>query len=209
MAMIPEESSQPSNAGDSTAYGYQNSNVNTGLFNAQVYAVTSIPEANFTSFECATLSKKSCESIQFETKDAPAPIEHVIPSFAHAKDIPAPIETYEDEGDDDMFEIIDESDPTLALYADHPASPAATEVAPEDCIFGAIPMEKALEHLELVIVPHHTSSSSSNEDSGNGDDNAAAAAAEVSTATLERFQLLCCSIESSVVRVANLTAHLH
>lgn len=207
MAMIPEEPSQPSNTGDSTGYGYQNSNVNTGLYDAQVYAVTSVPDPAFTPFEPVTLSQKSSESIHIDTKDAPAPIERLIPSFAHqAKDIiPAPIETYEDDEGEDMIEI-DESDPTFALYADHPASSsssAATEVAPEDCIFGAIPMEKALERLELVIVPPYTSSSSSNEDLSDGN-----ATAEVSVATLERFQLLCCSIESSVVRVANLTAHL-
>ena len=188
MAMIPEEPSYESNTGTPTSYHYTNGHMNTGLYDAQVYAVTSMPEPELHSFESATLSQKSSESFNIEAKDAPAPIEHL--PFTTTKEVPAPIETYEDSG---CVEI-DESDPAFALYADHPASPAAAEVAPEDRIFGAIPMEKALERLELVTLPMSTEESNQN--------------GEVSAATLERFQRLCYSIESSALRVENATAHL-
>ena len=188
MAMIPEESSYESNTGTPTGHYYNNGNMNAGLYDAQVYAVTSLPEPDFHPFESATLSQKSPESFQIEAKDSPTPIEHI--PFATSKDLPAPVEIYEDV---DCVEI-DESDPAFALYADYPVSPAATEVAPEERIFGAIPMEKALERLELVTIPMSTEDSN---DDG-----------EVSAATLERFQRLCYNIESSAMRVENVTAHL-
>ena len=188
MAIIPEEPSYDSNSGEPTGYGYNDANMNTGLYDAQVYAVASLPEPDFKPFDSTTLSQKSSESFHVEAKDAPASIERM--PLATTKDVPSPVESYEDV---DCVEI-DESDPAFALYADHPASPADAKVAPEDRIFGAIPMEKALERFELVTIPSPPQDS---------DDKA-----EVSAATLERFQRLCYSIESSSMRVGNVTAHL-
>lgn len=188
MAAIPEEPSYNSNSGEHTGYGYNNADMNTGLHDAQVYAVTSVPEPDFMHFDSVLLSQKSSESFRVEAKDALPSIE--LMPLVNAKDVPAPVETCDEV---DCAEI-DESDPTFALYADHPASSAGPEVAPEDRIFGAIPMEKALERLELVVLPSWSEQSTDN--------------AEVSAATLERFQRLCYSIESSVRRVASLTEHL-
>lgn len=193
MAMIPEEACYESNSGEPTNYGHNNGNMNTGLYDAQVYAITALPDPDFKSFESATLSQKSSETFHFEPKDAPTPIERM--PLAISKDAPTPIETYDDF---DCVEI-DESDPVFALYADQPV-PSVTakvaEVAPEDRMFGAIPLEKALERLELVAInPAHTDEKPNPKD-------------EVSAATLERFNLLCYSIESSAARVERLTAHL-
>ena len=194
MAMIPEEPTYESNTGEPTGSSYENnSGMNYGLYDAQVYAVTAMPEPDFSSFESASLSQKSSESFHTESKDMPAPIERM--PFAISKDVPAPVEiSYEDS---DSVEI-DMSDPAFALFADQPTvsapAAAAAEVAPEDRIFGAIPMEKALERFELVTTPTQAEDSTEN--------------GEVSVAALERFQRLCYSIESPASRIRAVTAHL-
>ena len=193
MAMIPEEPSYDSNAGTPTGYNYNHGAMNTGLYDAQVYSLTSLPEPDLDlpTFDSSILSQKSHSDTPFhsDSKDAPTSIEWM-PSTT-TKEMPTPIEPHENV---DAVEI-DESDPVYALYADHPATPAAAAVASGERIFGAIPVEKALERLEMVaFVPCGC--------------DVEAEESVIDAATLERFQRLCGSIESSFVRVAGVTGHL-
>ena len=200
MAMIPEEPSYESNTGTPTGYNYTHTGMANGLYDAQVYAVTSLPEPDFPTFDPSTLSQKSyvdSSSFHAEPKDAPPAMPWLPTAVFHAS--PIALEPYDDVDCAD----IDESDPVFALYADQPAtvSPAADKVAPlEEQLFGAIPMEKAPERIEMVTLTLDEVSGEEAE--------IMEGEREVDAATLERFYRLCASIEGDVARIESVMGRI-
>lgn len=190
LTIIPEESSFDYNATESLNTGYIDNMDFGGLYDAQVYAVTSVPQGPAVdSFDFAMLHGKSSNFVGSyseidENKDEPAAIK-CMPALEKVE-MPQPIESPSEEDD------IDDSDPSFALFIDQP-SPASTpspeSVAPEDRIFGEIELEKALGRVELIIE----------------EDNAESA--EVSSASIERFERLCSRLEACSARVAAITGH--
>ena len=188
--MIPEESSFQYNAAESTNNGWTNSNMDFGgLYDAQVYAVTEVPQGPAVdSMSFAMLHGKASNFVgsysSDDSKDEPAEIEPM-PASAAKVEMPEVIERRPQEVD------FDASDPAFALFIDQPcvySRPAAMD--PEDRIFGEIELEKAFGRLEIVI------SEDRNDSQG------------VSAATVEKFERLCSRLETISTRVAAITSHL-
>lgn len=123
-------------------------------------------------------------SIEDDAKDAPVTIDFL--PVGGKMEMPEPIENPSE------FPDIDASDPAFALFVDQPTSLPATSssVAPVDCIFGEIELEKAFGRVELIV---------EGGSSGSG---------EVCSATLERFERLCSRLDAASARVCAITAHL-
>ena len=190
MTMIPEENTFQYNAAESANNGWTDSNMDfRGLYDAQVYAVTEVPQGPAVdSMSFAMLHGKQSNFVgsysSYGSKDEPAEIEPM-PVSAEKVLTPDVIERCPQEVD------IDVSDPAFALFIDqrHSSSePAAIE--PEDRIFGEIELEKAFGRLELVIAEDPNESR------------------EVSSATIERFERLCSRLDAASSRVAAITSHL-
>ena len=189
LTIIPEEPTFEYTATESTNTGYTD-NIEIGLYDAQVYAVTTMPQGPAVdTVNFAMLHGKSsnfvgpCPPID-DVKDAPADIE-VMPPVLEKMDMPEPVEP--------PSEDIDVSDPAFALFVDQPASPwraTPCTVAPEDRIFGDIELEKAFGRVELIV---------EEESSEKG---------EVSSATLERFERLCSRLDAASARVAAMTGYI-
>ena len=188
--MIPEESSFNYNATESANTGYTD-NMDFGLYDAQVYAVTALPQGPAVdTMLFANLHGKSsnvvgpCPSID-DVKDEPLLIESM-PSAVGKMEMPEPIQIPCEDLD------IDASDPAFALFIDQPV-PSSTAppcaVAPEDRIFGEIELEKAFGRLELII-----------EDESND-------SLEVSSVTMERFERLCSRLDAASARILAITPH--
>ncbi|KAL9130570.1 MAG: hypothetical protein Q9217_001283 [Psora testacea] len=188
LAMIPESPYEHDVAESTTQSWIPSAAMETGLYDAQVYAVTSLPEEPV--IDGPLLSGKSTiEPLSsFGTKDE-APVIERMPEAA-PKDLPTLTDSQSIE--DDGF---DESDPALELYADRPttsisASTAQSKVDAEDHLFGDIALEKAFGRLELTV---------SDDILGNG---------EVSGAILEKFLRISSRMETLGARVEAATAHL-
>ena len=191
MTMIPEESSFQYNAVEPANDGWTNNNVDfRGLYGAQVYAVTEVPQGPAVdSMDFAMLHGKTSNFVgsysNYGSKDEPAEIEPMPVSVEKAT-TPEVIEDRSEEVDMDV------SDPAFALYIDQPrtSSEPAAVVEPEDSIFGEIELEKAFGRLELVVAEDPNESQ------------------EVSSATIERFERLCSRIDAASSRVAAITPYL-
>ena len=146
MTMIPE---QPV---DFNAY---DTNVNTwggnmglGLYDTQVFAVTSIPEGPvIDELQLANLSGKSTESMYpcatiFPSKEE-APLIERMPTLP-----PVEVRT---ETSLSAVEDFDESDPVFALYTDSPVPAESVHPRPEEALFGHIELEKAFGRVELIL----------------------------------------------------------
>ncbi len=190
MTMIPEENAFQFNAAESANNGWTDSNMDfRGLYDAQVYAVTEVPQGPAVdSMSFAMLHGKASNFVgsysSYGSKDEPTEIEPM-PVSAEKVVMPEIDERRSQDVD------IDVSDPAFALFIDQPCTsskPAAVE--PEDCIFGEIELEKAFGRLELVIAEDPTESQ------------------EVSSATIERFERLCSRLDAASSRVAAITSHL-
>ena len=190
LTIIPEEPTFEYNATESTNTGYTD-NMEFGLYDAQVYAVTEVPQGPAVdTMKFAMLHGKSSNFVGpypaiDDAKDAPADIDFM-PAAPEKVEMPEPIET-----PPEIVEI-DVSDPTFALFVDQPASPTVTTctVAPEDQIFGEIELEKAFGRVELTVEEEPSESG------------------EVGSATLERFERLCSKLDAASARVGAITAHL-
>ena len=190
MTMIPEENAFQFNAAESANNGWTDSNMDfRGLYDAQVYAVTEVPQGPAVdSMSFAMLHGKASNFVgsysSYGSKDEPTEIE---PMPVSAETVVTP--EIDERRSQDVD--IDVSDPAFALFIDQPCTsskPAAVE--PEDCIFGEIELEKAFGRLELVIAEDPTESQ------------------EVSSATIERFERLCSRLDAASSRVAAITSHL-
>ena len=191
LTMVPEESSFDYAVTESANTGYTD-NMDFGLYDAQVYAVTEVPQGPAVDTVLfANLHGKSsnfvgpCPSVD-DVKDEPLPIESMPPTVGK-KEMPEPIETPCEDLD------IDASDPAFALFIDQPISSSTAQpcaVAPEDRIFGEIELEKAFGRIELIV-----------EDESND-------RREVSSATIERFERLCSRLDAASARILAITPHL-
>ena len=190
LTMIPEESSFDYTGTESANTGYTD-NMDFGLYDAQVYAVTEVPQGPAVdTMLFANLHGKSsnfvgpCPSVD-DIKDEPPTIESMPPTISKME-MPEPIETPSVDLD------IDASDPAFALFIDQPilsstAPPCA--VAPEDRIFGEIELEKAFGRVELIVEDESSDS------------------LEVSSATIERFERLCSRLDAASARILAITPH--
>ena len=184
MTMIPEESSFHYNGAESANNGWTDNNMDfRGLYDAQVYAVTEVPQGPAVdSMGFAMLHGKASNFVgsysNYGSKDEPAEIEPM-PMLDQKVTVPEVIEHRSDEVD------IDVSDPAFALFIDQPhtsSKPATAE--PEDCLFGEIELEKAFGRLELVVAEDLNESQA------------------VSSATIEKFERLCSRLDAASSRVA-------
>ena len=190
MTLIPDESSFQFNVAAPATNGWTDGNMDLrGLYDAQVYAVTEVPQGPAVdSMSFAMLHGKESNFVgsdsSYGSKDEPAEIEPM-PMPAEKVTAPEVIEPRPQDVD------LDFSDPAFALFVDQPSyssRPAAME--PEDRIFGEIELEKAFGRLEIVIA----------EDSRETQ--------EISSATIERFERLCSRLDAASSRIAAITSHL-
>ena len=191
LTMIPEENSFDYTATESMNTGYTNTLDFGGLYDAQVFAVTSVPQGPPPdSMEFSMLHGKSSNFVGTyrevgDGKDESAVIDRMPP--VQKMDMPEPLEIPSEDNGNDV------SDPAFALFQDQQSSSTSLlspTVAPEDRIFGEMELDKAFGRVDLVLAedPHDT--------------------AEVSAATLERFERLCSRLEASSTRLAALTEML-
>ena len=154
----------------------------------QVYAITSIPEGPILDkIDTRLLAGKSSDIVHSCFSDDSKhdlPFMERMPSFLEEAKLDAPY--VESQGEIEF----DESDPAFALYNDTPRSYLVTPKSPEEQIFGSIQPEKALERIELTLIDDLPETS------------------KVSAATMERFLRLCSSMEAASRRVAAVTSHL-
>ena len=187
MTMIPEESSFQYNAVESANNGWTDNNMDfRGLYDAQVYAVTEVPQGPAVdSMSFAMLHGKTSNFVgsfsNYGSKDEPAEVEPMPVSVEKAT-APEVVEHHSEEVD------IDVSDPAFALFIDQPSnSTKPVAVEPEESIFGEIELEKAFGRLELVIAEDANESQ------------------EVTSATIEKFERLCSRLDAASSRVAAIT----
>lgn len=183
MTIIPEESSFNFNAGTAMNTGYHDNADFGGLYDAQVYAITSVPEGPAVdSYEFNMLHGKSSDPFGSHFQDCKTKVEPIaIESLkaANKVEMPQTIDVPDEEDD------IDISDPAFALFIDQPSTSAA--VAPEDRIFGDIELEKAFGRVELVVIEDEDQTTS------------------ISSVTIDRFQRLCARLDASSASIAAIT----
>lgn len=163
-------------------------NMDSGLYDAQVYAVTSMPEGPvFDQFDTGLLSgKTSSSSSPFAWFDAKqdAPVLEQPPPPREKADPQLP--TSDDSGLDDAE--MDESDPVFSLYDD--TAPSSNTVPSENVAFSRIVAEKASERIVLTVADESVENN------------------QVSVATMKRFWQFCATMEDLSQRVASATSHL-
>ncbi|KAL9582248.1 MAG: hypothetical protein Q9212_003404 [Teloschistes hypoglaucus] len=162
------------------------------LYDAQVYAVTSMPEGPADDhFETSFLGGKSSSPLGlFHSHDAKveAPIiEYPSLSSEDTKDRPTMIVEIDDQEFKATASEDITSDPAYALYDSTPVSFGARTVSKEN---SSDQLEKPDEHIKLTIT-----------DDGTKD-------GEVSTAALRKFAIFCANMEGPSQRVAAITSHL-
>ena len=174
MTMIPEHPIELS-----TFEANTNAWANTldfSLYDTPVYAVTSLPEGPMIEqFRPSSNSEKSTElALPLPGGDSKmdVPLVERMPESGEIAKLPEVVTSIADDVD------FDESDPAFALYADCSPTTASPIGQPEEPIFGNIELEKAFGRLELVLESDSTIS------------------CDTSSATLERFQRLCASVEA-------------
>ncbi|PGH26461.1 hypothetical protein AJ80_01774 [Polytolypa hystricis UAMH7299] len=181
MAMIPEPAHPLANM-DVNAPGW-NSGIDVN-FNMPVFAVLDVPEGP--SIDSAVLSGKASNSVGLLSPDEP---KDQVPTIERP-----PVDEPEapSENANPCLDMeIDESDPSFALYFDHP--PSTSE--PAEDLFGGLEPEKVFARIDLVV--GESSESESQEDTSS-----------VSASTMLRFERLCASLEGAYHRVGLVTSHL-
>ena len=188
LAVIPEETSFNDNANGALNTGFANNMDFGGLYDAQVYAVTSVPQGPAVdSFDYAMLHGKPSNFVGSyseveDSKYEPAAVA-TMPTMDKPKVLEPTFFTIDEDEEDD-------SDPLFALFTDQsPPNPSSTSIfcAPEDCIFGDIQLEKAFGRVEIIVQEEQTASS------------------VCSSATIERFERLCLRLEASSATVVAVT----
>lgn len=161
-------------------------NVDFSLYDAQVFAVTELPQGPAVDeIDTSIFSGKSSSVVGSysaeESKDE-APAIEPMPATKKAEavlDVASSCDEVE----------LDESDPAFALFADSPPS-TPPSVKLEDELFGGIELEKAFSRLELVV------------------EDEASDQFEISTVTMDRFERLCSILEASSERITAMTCRL-
>ena len=189
LTMIPEESSFNYTATGSNT-GYADNMDFGGLYDAQVYAVTSLPQGpaidtpEFSMLHGKTSNFVGSYTDADDAKMEPVALERM--PVIEKMEMPEPVEIPPQDDD------IDTTDPSFALFIDQPSTVTPSlppTVAPEDHIFGNIELDKAFSRVELIIaedIDHST---------------------DISAATIEKFERLCSRLEMSSTRIAAITGH--
>lgn len=187
MILMPEPSVDYT-AFDTNNPGWTNNNMDFSLYDAQVFAVTELPQGpSFDQLNSDILSGKSSNTARSYAADDckdDAPVIELMPNLS------SEIEDVSDANASNDDFGFDESDPAFALFADCPSTSHLTPTEPQEQIFGSIGLEKAFGRVELVL-----------EDDLCDDE-------QVSSATMERFQRLCSIMEAASERISAVTSHL-
>lgn len=188
LTMIPEERSFEYNTAGAMNTGYNNSMDFGGLYDAQVYNVTSVPQGpavDSIDFTMLHSKRSNCVNLYSDAEDFKNEPPTVEPMPAIDKrEMPEPLDVSSAEGD------IDVSDPVFALFVDQPPSaPSSTacRTASEGPIFGEIELEKAFGRVELIVEEDANEST------------------EISLATVERFERSCSKLDTLSASIAAMT----
>lgn len=168
-------------------------NMDLGFNNAQVFAVTDLPEGpSIGSIDIGQLSGKTSEPVDMNVDDTSKSQRPTIERMPETDREKTTIETSEEtqesiELDEDVD--FDESDPAYSLFVDahRAADPAISEAKYQ--IFGEVDLEKGLSRLDLVVASEI-------------DDR------ELSTSVMARFERMCSNMEAISSRVVAVTSHL-
>ncbi|KAL8950298.1 MAG: hypothetical protein Q9222_003664 [Ikaeria aurantiellina] len=185
MALLPE----PYQNFNAASTGWTET-MDFGLYDAQVYAVTSLPECPILDqFETGLMPGKSSSFLGSFLGDA---AKHYSPSI---EPMPALIDRNQEQMVDvSSLQVHDaqpaDDDLNLALYDDtpHPRKPEAAPAA--DSIFGRIQPQKAFERIELTVTNNQLQNYG------------------ISEATMEKFLRFCAVMEEPSRRIAAITSHL-
>ena len=187
MTLMPEQTI------DYTAFDTSNSawidnNMDTSLYDAQVFAVTELPRGpSFDQLNLEVLSDKSPVNIGSHTIydcKAEAPCIELIPES------PIEVENTSEEYESNEDVTFDELDPAFALFAENSPTSQTPLVDPEEQLFGSLGLEKAFGRVELILEDDLSEQ------------------AQVSSGTMERFHRLCSSMEAASERIFAVTSHL-
>ena len=166
-------------------------NIEFGLYDAQVYAVTSMPEGPAVDqFDAVSLSGKPtglpiCFASEVRKQDAPV-IEHPLASIYESRS-----QTYYAEDTDKDDSQLAEFDSAYALYDEEVSEPLKSMISgPQDILLSSILLEKPADLFEMTIV---------DDVSNNG---------VVDGAAVEKFMRFCAIMEDVSQRVASVTSHL-
>lgn len=192
MTLIPEPTIDYG-ALDLTPNGWVDGAMDFGLYNAQVFTVTDLPQGPAVDqISPAILSGKSTYSASSYVTDDESkhelPVVECPPLLEKNESIQESIQESEKGRDDIEF---DESDPVFTLFANCPSHVASTGTVVEPALFGSIEPDKAFSRLELVVEQQV--------DDGLG---------EISSATMANFERLCSRLEAASSRIAALMPHL-
>ncbi|KAL8918220.1 MAG: hypothetical protein Q9208_007496 [Pyrenodesmia sp. 3 TL-2023] len=164
-------------------------NVDSSLYDAQVYTLTSMPEGpTFDILDTGLLSGKSSSfagsAVYHEAKAEYPFIEHSSPRYEEVKAQSPRIE------DPSQIDIeLDDSGPPYSLYEDTSPPPRVTGARSENVIFDSIEPEKASERIPLATI---------NEDLDG----------QVNVASRQKFLRFCAMMEAPYQRVLSITSHL-
>jgi hypothetical protein len=183
MTMIPE-TTLDLGALDSSSNAWIEGNVDFGLYDAQVFTITELPQGPAVDqLDTGILSGKSTYSASsYIASDEPKqdlPFVERMPVVEEEKSVQE-----SERGFDDVE--IDESDPAFALFADSPPRTVPPPPCVDNALFGSIEPDKGFNRLELVV-----------EEQGMG-------GGEISTSTMETFERLCFILEAASNRIAAL-----
>ena len=162
-------------------------NIDLGLYDTQVFAVTSIPEGpSIEQLQLPNLSEKPAKNMFSHISNSDS--KNDVPSFERMPTSKVAKVSRERTTPNDE-EDFDEADPLFTLYSD---SPSPSEVSPilDEPLFGRIASEKAFGRVELVL-----------------EDGESCAGDTISSAAVESFERLCSSLEEVSERIFAVIPH--
>ena len=187
MTLMPEQSIDYTTF-DTSNLGWTDNNMDMTLYDAQVFAVTDLPQGpSFDQLNLELLSGKPSTTAAPQSMygcKTDAPIIELMPKLA------IPDEHVSEECESLCDIPFDESDPAFALFADSSSDSQSPNFPQEEWLFGSIELEKAFGRVELIL------------------ESDVRDAEQVSSATMERFQRLCSSMEAISEQIASVTSHL-
>lgn len=188
MTLIPE-TTVDYGAFESTSNAWVEGAMDFGLYDAQVFTITDLPQGPAVDQISPTiLSGKSTYSATSYVDDDDEP-KHELPVVECRPILEQNESVQESEKGRDDIEF-DESDPAFVLFANCPSRVSSIGTSVEPPLFGSIEPDKAFSRLELVIEQQV--------DDGLG---------EISTATMANFERLCSRLEAASNRIATLLPH--
>ncbi len=165
-------------------------NMDSSLYDAQVYAVTSMPEGPALEQPDTGLLSGKSSSHPGSIISCGAKSDGPVIEYSTARYDATQVQPLRAEESSSIDFEFDESDPAYVLYDDTPSSLKDTRARPENIIFGSIEAEKPLGRIILATAPEDLK-----------DD-------QVSVATREKFFRFCAMMEAPYQRVESITSHL-